>query len=191
MQPSVPLPLETLRRQHRALWPCTAAHSPSSHSQWLFIPSSSWKGGRLGALQAGNVNIKLRFLCSCCHVGGEEPFWGYFGACLRAWEAIKFLKGDFAVVDVLLLTWSLQFGSLSLGGAALDQIFPLVQVEIKMNSEFCSCTVSCFSWQPGQSLPPHFSCPGRKTWIPSLVNLSRDPTLPFPRCSQHSPSPGL
>lgn len=45
---------------------------------------------------------------------------------MHAWEAIKFLKGDFAVVDVLLLlTWSLQFGSLSLGGAALGQIFPL------------------------------------------------------------------
>lgn len=146
----------TLRNKDRALWPCTAAHSPSCHIQWLSIPNSRWKGGKLGALQAGNVNIKLRFLCSCLHVGGEEPLWGCFRVCLCAWEAVRFLKGDafccFAVVDVLLLTWSLQFGSLRLGGAALDQIFPLIRVEIKMNSAPTECPASPGS-QERASLP--------------------------------------
>lgn len=88
------LPSETLRNEGRALWPCFAARSPSCHIKCLFIPNSRWKGGKPGALRAGNVNIKLRFLCSCFHVGGEEPLWGYFGACLCAWEAISFLRGD-------------------------------------------------------------------------------------------------
>lgn len=130
LSPLFLLPSETWREEDRALWPCIDAHSPSCHTKCLFIPNSRWKGAKLGALQAGNVNIKLRFLCSCFHVGGEEPLWGYFGVCLCAWEAIEFLKGDtFCCCGCAAA--QLEFGSLSLGEAALDQIFPLVQAEVK------------------------------------------------------------
>lgn len=137
-------------------------------------------------LSIGNVSVQLRLLCSCPMWRGGTSLGLFWGVCVQSgsWRV------DVAVLDVLLLTCSL-----SLGGAALDQILPLVQVKIKMNSEFCSCSVLLLL-AARREHPCPFSCPGRKTWIPNPFNLSGDPTLPLPKyfpaaAQAASPSPGL